>query len=82
VGGLRTGGTAPDRVSSSFPFTVSVTRGALQWFAGADGTQRPADPSRAYLVLDAAMAIADQSPGAVPAEYFSLTLPDGFLAAG
>jgi hypothetical protein len=56
---------------------VTVTRATLQWFAGVDGSKRPADPSRALLVADVSMAVPDAPPGAVPVEYLSLMLPDG-----
>jgi hypothetical protein len=69
--------SAPDRVSAPLPFTVTVTRATLQWFAGVDGSKRPADPGRALLVADVSMAVPDAPPGAVPVEYLSLTLPDG-----
>jgi hypothetical protein len=68
---------APGRVSAPFPFTITVNRGTLQWFAGADGAERPADPARALLVLDAGMALPDTPASGVPVKYLSLTLPDG-----
>ena len=68
--------SAPDRVSAPFPFTVTIGRAALQWFAG-PAARTPADPRRALLVLDASLALPDTAPGAVPVEYLSLVLPDG-----
>jgi hypothetical protein len=69
--------SAPGLAPTPFPFTVNMTRGTLQWFAGADGTKQPADPSRAWLVLDVSMSITGSPPSAAPVEYLSLTLPDG-----
>ncbi|MBB3677857.1 hypothetical protein [Modestobacter versicolor] len=69
--------SAPDRVAAQFPFTVTVTRATLAWWAGPGGAKQPADPGRAFLVVDVALAIPDTPPGAVPIEYLSLLLPDG-----
>jgi hypothetical protein len=51
-------------------------RADLRNFAGVDGAQRPADAGRALLVLDANLVVPDVPPGAVPAAYLSLRLPD------
>lgn len=69
--------SGPGRISAEFPFTVTVARGGLQWFAGVDGKKQPAGPGRALLLLDVSMAIPGQTPSAVPAGALSLTLPDG-----
>jgi hypothetical protein len=69
--------SGPGRISAEFPFTVTVARGGLQWFAGVDGKRQPAGPGRALLLLDVSMAIPGQTPSAVPVGYLSLTLPDG-----
>jgi hypothetical protein len=72
--------SAPGKVSAVFPFTVTVARASLQWWASG---KQPADPTRAFLVLDVSLAVPDTAPGAVPVEYLSLTLPDGtVLRAG
>ncbi|WP_369139388.1 hypothetical protein [Modestobacter versicolor] len=69
--------SAPGRVPAELPFTVAVTRGTLTWWAGPDGASRPADPSRALLVLDASLALPGTAPGGIPADLLSLRLPDG-----
>lgn len=69
--------SAPGRVSASFPFTVSVDGGTLQWFAGVDRASRPSGPDRALLVVDVSLAIPGVPAGAVPLELLSLRLPDG-----
>jgi hypothetical protein len=69
--------SAPGKISAVFPFTVTVARASLQWSAGG---KQPADPGRAFLVLDVALSVPDTAPGAVPVEYLSLTLPDGSVA--
>jgi hypothetical protein len=66
--------SAPGRVSASFPFTVTVDGASLRWSTG--GTSA-AGPDRGLLLVDVAMALPDQSPGAVPVGLLSLRLPDG-----
>lgn len=66
--------SAPGRVSVSLPLTITVREGRLAWFVG---DERPADPSRALLLIDATMAVAGAPPGAVPPSLLSLRLPDG-----
>ena len=70
--------SAPDRVPAPFPFTITLVRADLRYVAGVDGAQRPADAGRALLVLvlDASLVVPDVRPGAVPAAYLSLRLPD------
>ncbi|MGY1837706.1 MULTISPECIES: hypothetical protein [unclassified Modestobacter] len=74
--------SAPGRVPASFPVTVRLGSATLQWFAGADGSVRPRDPSRAYLVLEVTMALPEGDPGAVPVELLTLVLPDGTRRPG
>ena len=69
--------SAPGRVPAELPFTVSVSRASLQWFAGPDGTARPAGPTRALLVVEAGMTVTGSEPGGMPVQYLRLTLPDG-----
>ena len=69
--------SAPGRVSASFPFTVTVGGGTLQWFAGVDRASRPSGPDRALLVVDVSLAIPGVPAGAVPLELLSLSLPGG-----
>ncbi|MCZ2815869.1 hypothetical protein [Modestobacter sp. VKM Ac-2984] len=66
--------SAPGRVSASLPVTIAVGGGRLEWFVQ---DERPADPSRALLLLDVTMALPDAAPGAVPTGLLSLRLPDG-----
>ncbi|NIH67342.1 hypothetical protein [Modestobacter marinus] len=66
--------SAPGRVSASLPVTIAVRGGRLEWFVR---EARPADPSRALLLLDVTMALPESPPGAVPTGLLSLRLPDG-----
>ncbi|MGY5884396.1 hypothetical protein [Modestobacter lacusdianchii] len=69
--------SAPGRVSAEFDLTVSVSGGSLQWFAGPDGTDRPAGPDRALLVVGVTLAVPGLQPGALPLGLLSLRLDDG-----
>ena len=69
--------SGPGRAPAPVDLTVAVTRARLFWFAGADGSKRPADPSRAWLVLDTSMAAPNSPAGPLPVEFLSLALPDG-----
>ncbi|TWH74552.1 hypothetical protein JD78_03096 [Modestobacter roseus] len=74
--------SAPGRVPATFPVTVRLDAATLQWFAGPDGSVRPRDPARAYLVLDVTMALPEGEPGAVPVDLLTLVLPDGTRRPG
>ncbi|MCZ2827807.1 hypothetical protein O2W14_03010 [Modestobacter sp. VKM Ac-2986] len=69
--------SAPGFVPAELPFTVSVARATLQWSAGPDGTARPRDVTRAFLVVEARMSVTGSPPGGMPVEHLRLTLPDG-----
>ncbi|QNG36318.1 hypothetical protein F1C76_06710 [Geodermatophilaceae bacterium NBWT11] len=69
--------SAPGRVTTPFTFTVTVQSAELSYYAGTNVTALPSGPDRAFLVLDTDLVADGLSGGEGPAEYFTLTLPDG-----
>jgi hypothetical protein len=74
-------GTAPGYAPANFTLDVTIPRADLMFFTNGDGSQHPADPSRAYLVLQTSY-VWDLALGAGPElgldpTAFSLILPDG-----